>query len=119
MIFWTIATWVLTYPLVLKLGYIGVAIASAIVAVSSIITVYFVKKEIPVSVGKSIFGPLLTAAIMFIVVRTIIDTTTVGIFGLILTVTIGAIIYFIVSFAIFRKHLTEDFSMIIKSLFNR
>ena len=50
LVFWTSATWLLTYPLVLKYGYIGVGIASAIVASTSLLTVYFVKKEIPVTV---------------------------------------------------------------------
>ena len=119
MVFWTFAIWILTYPLVLKFGFIGVGIASAIVAATSLSTIYFVKKEIPVTVGKSIFGPFLISAIMFLAVRSTQNILAQNIFGLIVTVIAGAIIYFAMSFAIFKRHLLEDFRIIIQSLLNK
>ncbi|OGD92745.1 hypothetical protein A2697_01110 [Candidatus Curtissbacteria bacterium RIFCSPHIGHO2_01_FULL_41_44] len=119
MIFWTTATWILTYPLVLKFGFIGVGIASAIVATTSLVTIYFVKKEISVSVSRNIFGPLLVSVIMFIIVRAIQSTYVQNIFGLIITVAIGATVYIIVSFAIFKKHLIEDARIILTSFFSK
>ena len=119
MVFWTVATWVLTYPLVVKFGYIGVGLASAIVAATSIAIIYFVKKEIPVSVGKNIFGPFAISALMFLLVKITVNVLVKDIFGLILTIIIGAIIYFALSFAVFKRHLTEDAIIIIRSLFSR
>lgn len=119
MIFWTAATWALTIPLVIRFGYIGVGIASAVVAATSLATIYFVKKEMQVSVARSIFGPLLVSSVMFLVVRSILSIAPHNIFGLILTIIFGAIIYLTVSFAILKKHLTEDIMIIIKALLNR
>lgn len=116
MVFWTSATWILTYPLIVKFGYVGVGMASAIVAVTSIATVYFVKREISVSVGKSIIGPLIISAIMFLVVKAIQNILPNNITSLMLTVFAGAVVYIILSFSIFRKHLFEDAMIIIKSL---
>lgn len=116
MIFWTSATWVLTYPLVISLGFIGVAIASAIVSISSLITIYFVKKRIPVSVGKSILGPLFLSILMFIIVRAVGDEIAESLLGLIFTILTGVIMYAITSFALFKKHLVEDASVILSSL---
>lgn len=117
MVFWTASTWILTIPLVLNFGFIGVGIASAIVASTSLATIYFAKKEIPVSVGKSIFGPLLVSAVMFVSVLAIQETMAPSILGLIVTMIIGAAIYLTVSFAILKKHLVEDVRIILTSLF--
>lgn len=117
MIFWTTATWLLTYPLVLKFGYFGVGLASAIVATSSIAIAYFVKKEIPISIAKSIFGPLLISAVMFICLKSLLTILPLKISSLILVIFAGAIIYFVLSFAIFKKHLIEDSKIILRSIF--
>ena len=119
MIFWTAATWLLTYPLVLKFGYIGVGLASALVAVTSISTIYFVKQQMPVSVGKNIFGPLSLSVLMFFAVRSLQSIIATNILGLILLIVLGAIIYFVLSLAIFKKHLIEDAKIILGSLISK
>jgi O-antigen/teichoic acid export membrane protein len=116
MIFWTTATWILTYPLVVKFGYIGVGLASALVAVTSIGTIYFIKKEVPISVGKNIFGPFFVALIMFVVVRGLCNTLVSNILGLISVIIIGIFVYFVLSFGIFKRNLIEDAKIIISSL---
>lgn len=116
MIFWTSATWLLTFPLVIIYGYIGVAVASAIVAMTSITTIYFVKKEIKVAVSKNIFGPLFISVIMFSVVKYLASTYVSNIFTLITVIIAGGIIYLVLSLAIFRSHLVEDAKIIAKSL---
>ena len=119
MFFWTAATWILTIPLVIRYGFIGVGIASAIVAASSIITIYFVKKEVSVSVGKSIFGPLIISILMFVIIKGIQSTLPQNFFSVILVIISGAIIYFAMSFAVFKNHLKEDFLTITSSLFGK
>lgn len=116
MIFWTTATWVLTLPLVMIYGYIGVGIASAIVAVSSVAIVYFVKKEVDVTVGKNIFGPLLMSIFMFAIVKYLALTFVSSILSLLFVVTIGAVIYFGLSLSIFKSHLVEDAKIILRAL---
>ena len=119
MVFWTSATWLLTYPLVLKFGYIGVGIASAIVASTSVATIYFIKKEIPISVVKNIFSPLVISILMFMSVKALGSYLATNIPGLILTISLGAIIYLIISFAVLKKRLLEDYKIILKSLIRK
>src|SRR3989344_3576941 len=120
MIFWTSATWILTYPLVLLYGFVGVAIASAIVAITSSAIIYFVKKEVKVSVAKNIFGPLFISVLMFIIVKYLAIVYITSIFTLLITIFIGALIYIILSLSFFKRYLIEDAKIIIKSLiFNK
>lgn len=119
MIFWTSATWILTYPLVTRFGYVGVGIASAIVATTSIATIYFVKKEISISVGKSIIGPLLISAVMFLVVKSLQNVLPSTFPSLLATIVVGAATYIVISFSVFRKRLVEDAMIIVRSLFSK
>lgn len=119
MIFWTGATWILTFPLVLKFGYIGVGIASALVAITSITTIYFVKKQIPVAVSKSIVGPLLISIIMYLTIILLQNIFPNSLSDLILTILIGGLVYIFASFALFRKRLVEDAMIIINSIVSR
>lgn len=119
MVFWTSATWILTFPLVFKFGYLGVGIASAIVAVTSIGTIYFVKKEIPISVGKNIIGPLAISIVMFFLIKAISTSFEPSIFNIVLSITTGVFIYFALSLSVFKRHLVEDAMIIIKSLLSK
>lgn len=119
MVFWTIATWSLTIPLVFKFGFIGVGIASALVALTSLVTIYFVKKEVPITIGRVIFGPLVVSLIMFIFLLAARRIVPENLSGLIILITSGTIFYFVVSFAILKKHMAEDFLTIVRSLINK
>lgn len=116
MVFWTAATWVLTYPLVAQMGYTGVGVASAIVSVTSIATVYVIKKELPVHVVRNIIGPLFISILMFVSVKAVQNVFANSTADLILTILIGAIIYIGASLAIFRRHLVEDAMIIVNSM---
>ncbi len=116
MVFWTTATWVLTYPLVLKFGYVGVGIASAMVAVTSLATIYFVTKEVKVNVARNIFAPLVLSLLMAVAVKAMFNILPENIFGLVLSIIFGAIIYFTLSLAVLGRHLLEDASTIINAL---
>lgn len=118
MVFWTSATWLLTVPLTLNFGYLGAAIASAAVSVSSVITVILVKKELDVPIVKNILGPLMLSALVFVIVKVILNLLPVSLFVLIFTIICSAIIYFAMSFAIFRGQLLKDFNTIKASLFS-
>jgi len=119
MAFWTAATWILTVPLVYKFGFEGVGIASAIVAATSITTIFFVKKELQVSITKNIFGPLITSVIMFFLLKSLETLLPKNIISVIFSIIFGAIIYFAISLSIFKRHLIEDSKIIIKSLLKR
>ena len=116
MIFWTTLTWILTIFFVVKFGYLGVALASALVATTSLLTIYFVKRQVPVTFANNVFGPLLISILMFLLTRVLANLIATNFLGLIFTVIFGVIIYFVMSFAILRKRLVEDTMIIINSL---
>lgn len=119
MVFWTIATWSLTIPLVLYVGYLGVGVASALVSASSILMVYFLKKNVDVNVTKIIIGPLTMAALTFISTRLILNTLPLSFINLAVAITSGAIIYLVLSLSLFRNRLLADSKVIFKSLIGK
>lgn len=119
MLFWTIATWSLTIPLVAYLGYLGVGIASALVSASSVFMVFFLKKNVDVSVAKIIIGPLTMAALTFISTRLILDALPLSFISLAVAIISGAIIYFVLSLSLFRNRLLADARVIFKSLIGK
>jgi len=116
MILWTVLTWVLTYILILQFGYIGVGVSSALVAASTTVIIYFVKKTIPLKVIKNIIGPFGISIIMFIVVSLLTSHYGNSVFGLILSIVTGIFIYLGVSILIFREKLINQGFVIIRSM---
>lgn len=116
MVFWTILTWILTFFLVKTFGFYGVALASAIVAASTSITVYFVKKVIDVSIFKNISAPIFATIIMFVLSKLIEPYLPNNIIGIIFIVIISAIIYAFCAYAILGKKIIIDTRTIIDSL---
>ena len=112
-------TWALTYPLVKEFGYIGVGIASALVASTSLGTIYFVKKQLPIKVGSNVLGPLLVSIVMFASLKYFFQITSTSFPALILAIIMGAVIYLVSSLAIFRKSLIDDALVIINSIINK
>jgi len=119
MAIWAILIWVLTFILVKIYGFVGVGVASAIVAASTSVTIYFVKKEIPVSIGKNVFMPLFISIIMFFTVRATLNVLPLNIFGLIFAIVIGVIVYFLMSLGILGKNLSDQIKIILKVLINK
>ncbi len=64
MVFWTIITWILTFPLMWKFGYQGVAWSAFIISWTSIIPVVMVKKFTQFKLWTNIWRQLLAAGVM-------------------------------------------------------
>ncbi len=64
MIMWTVLTWLLTPWLAIKYGYVGVAYATAIIAVSSIVPIIIVKSLTQFSLWSSVVKPFLATLAM-------------------------------------------------------
>ncbi|MBD3250810.1 MAG: oligosaccharide flippase family protein [Candidatus Pacebacteria bacterium] len=64
MVLWTSLTWVLTPILLVLFGFNGVALASLLISFTSGLSIYFVKKEVPVQVWVNVKHQLLAAALM-------------------------------------------------------
>src|SRR3989344_1181710 len=64
MIMWTALTWGLTPYLAVKYGYVGVAYATAIIALSSIVPVIIVRRLVAFSLTRALAAPTAGVAVM-------------------------------------------------------
>ncbi len=108
MVFWTIATWVLTPLAIFWLGFNGVAIASAVIATSVVGVIFIVKRYISFNLTKVLVAPVAATAIMGIVIfflSKIVISNLVLIFAMI---GVGILVYFGAMFLFGHKQLIAD-----------
>lgn len=117
MVLWTTLSWVLTLLFIKLFGFVGVAAASALVALSTTIIVYFVKKEIKISVIKNIYGPILASLAMFLGLKGLDENLPPNLIGLILMIIAGIVFYLIFSLMILKEKLTEGLKTVIAAVF--
>lgn len=116
MIFWTIATWIFTPLLVMLMGFNGVGIASAVIALSVFIVVKITKRYIPFGILKVIYSPLICAVAMGVVLLLISLIIPKTILFLFVTIAGGAVVYFAFMFLIAKKTILSDLAFIRKNL---
>lgn len=106
MVIWTILTWILTPLFIMYFGYNGVAVASFLVTLSIVYTIYLVKKIIIFNFINSIYKPLLSSVIMSIFVYCFLKIFAMNLTVLLFTILIGGAIY---SFSIYLLAKDEIF----------
>lgn len=112
MIFWTIATWVVT-PLMIHLyGFNGVSIASAIISLSFVGVVLIVKRFISFSIFKIILFPFIATLVMGVCLSLFSNYFVTNFFTLFVGIIIGAVIYFVVMYLIAANMIKADIAMI-------
>jgi O-antigen/teichoic acid export membrane protein len=116
MIFWTIATWVLTPILIIIYGFNGVAIASAIIAISVIAVVLITKRYINFSILVTTAVPLIGSIVMGVVIYFLSGMLVKGLISLLLMCGFGALLYFAVSFIIAREQIISDIKLVKENL---
>lgn len=116
MIFWTIATWLLTFTLITFIGFIGVSLAHAIVATSVVIVVHLARKYVAFEIYKPISRPLFSAIVMGIVLYFASPFFLRDVPTLILAVFMGGVIYMGTIFLIAYREVTTDIKSILKYL---
>lgn len=119
MILWTTLTWVLTLLFLRLFGFVGVAVASALVAASTSMVVYFVKKEIKISIIKNIYGPIIASGAMLLFLKGIEGRLPSNVFGVILMIISGCLVYLVLSFIILREKLLESFKTVFSALLSK
>lgn len=67
MVMWTVLTWTITPVAIYFAGYNGVALASAVIGFSSVVTIFMVRTVIPVRIWPSVWRQLLATAAMILV----------------------------------------------------
>jgi len=116
MIMWTALTWGLTPPALYFFGFTGVAIVSAIVGVTSIVTVLMVKKVMDFSFIEQVWRQVLATAVMMVVLGYLSDRWSHGFGNFSLGVLTGILTYAAILMAIGSKKLyTEVHSLLKKS----
>lgn len=116
MILWTILTWIFTPIFVLAFGFVGVAMASAIISFTSIISIIALKKFVPVSVIFSIRYPLLASIIMGILVYVLGRIFVTNIFSLLILVFLGGIFYFSLIFLLDREGTLKELRGVLSAI---
>lgn len=112
MVFWTVATYALTFPLVIVYGFNGVAAASALVAASSVATIFIAQKYISFSAIRSIQYPFISAVVMGIVLYVLKLFLPVNWITISMLITIGASTYIASLLLMAKKQLMEDMALI-------
>jgi O-antigen/teichoic acid export membrane protein len=107
MVIWTALTWTLTPLLIFSMGYNGVALASFIVTLTIIYTVYLIKQKIQFEFMKNIYKPLLCTVIMTIIVFAGTKLFVRNIETLCVIIAVGGISYCLCYFFMAKKELFE------------
>lgn len=118
MVFWTIATWVLTPFLIIIMGFNGVAIASFIISLSVVIVVYLVKKYIEFSI-LPVFYPFSASLIMSSCIYFFMKIFPASLITVLVGMVLGVILYFALVFIMARKLVTADIKMVLDHVFKK
>jgi len=116
MVMWTALTWALFPLLAVKFGYNGVALASALVATTSVVAIWATKRIISFSFWASIKKPLLSACIMGIVLLILAPLLAKNILGIIFLVLVGTLIYFGFVYILVGQKFLDDVKKIISTI---
>ncbi|OGH06466.1 MAG: hypothetical protein A2171_00875 [Candidatus Levybacteria bacterium RBG_13_35_9] len=116
MAFWTISTWVLTPILIIKLGFNGVSLASAIISLSVIAVITITRRYIDFNVINAILYPLASSIIMGIAVYFMSQFLAKSLLGLFLVIILGAVIYFLTAYLLGKEQIKKDILLIKQNL---
>lgn len=116
MVFWTVATWVLTPLFIHMFGFNGFAFASAIISLSVVAVIYITKKYIQFSVLPMVTLPFIGSAIMGLVVYFSARLWAHNLLSLAAVALLGGLVYFVMMYVMARKQLQEDVLLVIKNI---
>ncbi|MBI5123508.1 oligosaccharide flippase family protein [Candidatus Roizmanbacteria bacterium] len=116
MVFWTLATWILTPLAIFSFGFNGVAVASAVISLSVIGVIYLVRRYVKFDLWGIITTPAIATLIMGIVIYYLSRLLIGNLVMIFVMIGIGMILYFGVMFFLGRKQIIEDSRSIILNL---
>lgn len=115
MIFWTVATWVLTPILISIYGFNGVSIASAIISLSVVGVVFIVKKYITFSLLTVTLTPAIATIVMGIVLYFVSNIIS-NFPTFFLTIIISGTVYVLSMYLLAKNMIVADIKMIRENL---
>ncbi len=110
MIMWTVLTWILIPPLASRYGYNGVAIATAIIAVSSLVPIAIVKHLTHFSLLNSVLKPFVATLVMMVISYLLLPVNVT------LNIVLSAITFMFVIYLLVGKSLITDSQKILYAL---
>ncbi len=116
MIFWTVATWVLTPLFITWYGFNGVAMVSALVACSVIGVVMIVRRSIQLNMARSIGFPAFASILMGGILYFVTPLIAISMPMLIVVVALGAILYCGFLYLMAREQIRADILFVITNL---
>ena len=114
MVLWTILTWVLTALFIAWFGFNGVAIASFLVTLTIVITVYLVKKIVSFSFWGSIYKPFIAATVMGIITFILTKTIVSDLFSLGMVIIIAGVCYSGIMYMMAYKEVKSGIELVFK-----
>ncbi len=112
MVVWTIITWISTPLLALTIGFHGVALASVITAASSLVTWFYLRKDVHIELFEQIWRQLVATGMMVMGVLFLWKFVSASIFSIAFLSGVGAMIYIAVMLLVgYKKVLLEISSM--------
>lgn len=112
MMMWLVLTWALMPIMGIKFGYNGVALSAAVISVSSLVAIYFAKKNVNFDLLSPVGKPFLSSFLMGVIVyffRPFLMSLWISV-GL--RIFAGLIIYFLISYLLIGKSLITDLSKV-------
>lgn len=113
MVIWTILTWILTPLAIFFYGYNGVSLASFLITLTIIFTIYLVKKVVDFNFLQSVYKPFTASMVMAVSIYFLSKSIIVNLFSISYVIIIGGLIYSILLYILAGKELIKD----IKSIF--
>lgn len=113
MLMWLVLTWALMPVMAVKLGYNGVAIAAALISLSSLVPLFLAKKEVNFNLTNSIAKPLACSLLMGLSLIVCKFNFSGLIFSVVLRIIFGTVVYFSLSYLLIGKSLTDDIRKIL------
>jgi len=114
MIVWTTSTWILTPLFIYLFGYNGVALASFVVSLTVVITIYMARSIVKFNLIKSIVKPSICALFMGIIVFMGTQFIVKDMFTLVAVVMLGVISYSVPYYILAKKEITAAIGVVRK-----
>jgi len=112
MIMWLVLTWILMPFLGIKFGYNGVALASAIISLSSIVAIYFARKYVAFNLFEYAVKPLAASLLMGLTLYFAKPFVVNLQLSIILRIILGLFSYLLYSYLLLGDRLFKDISKI-------
>lgn len=113
MVFWTIATWVITPLAMYWYGFNGFALAGAIISLSVFMVVAVTKRYVAFSI-KPVFVPFTASVIMGVFLLIVSHFLPTNFLTIGLSIVTGAVVYFLSCFVMGKNMMMQDIVLIRK-----